>query len=101
MTAGERVRMLREGRGLTLGALAQAANVSLSAVWMVEQGHRRVTYEVSRSLGAALGVSGELLYQDMAAWRAARPPKRVAGRRLARMRKAAGGKGGERKKVEG
>lgn len=60
---GRKVRTLREGRGLSLKALAQAAGVSESFVSQVERGVANPSVASLRRLSAALGASVGSLFE--------------------------------------
>ncbi len=51
---GERIRQLREEKGISLGQLARAAGVSRRTIRMYEQGER-ATIEVAEKIGSFLG----------------------------------------------
>lgn len=64
MTIGDRIKRLRERRGLTQGALAKSARVPLSTLNVVERGIRkgeRLSVETVIRLARALGVSLDYL----------------------------------------
>ena len=63
-TVGQRIRDLRERRGLSLRVLAKTAGVTKSAIHAVETGARRgkrLTLETGMKLARALGVSLDYL----------------------------------------
>jgi transcriptional regulator with XRE-family HTH domain len=57
MEIGKRIAQVREEKGLTQSGLARAMDVSQSAVSQIEAGERNPSYEMLRSIAAALGVS--------------------------------------------
>jgi transcriptional regulator with XRE-family HTH domain len=59
---GQKIRQLREGRGLSLKALAGAAEVSVSFVSQVERGVTNPSVASLRRLAAALGSSVGALF---------------------------------------
>jgi transcriptional regulator with XRE-family HTH domain len=62
---GQRLREIREDRGLSREALAVAASLSVATVASVELGYRGPSRAALLRLSAALGISpGELLERD-------------------------------------
>ena len=66
------LKAIRRERGMTGAALGEKANVSISALSMIETGHRRPSVNLAKRLGAALGVDWTLFFEDGEA--DARPP---------------------------
>lgn len=57
---GQRLRDLREQRGMSLQALATASGVTKTYLWSLERGkHSNPTVAVAKSLASALGVTAE------------------------------------------
>ena len=63
---GERVRDLREARGMTLDALAKEAGVSRKTIVNVQSGKHSPSLEKLAQIAAALGVSVSDLVSDEA-----------------------------------
>lgn len=59
MTFGKRLRDLREGRGLTRKALAEASGVPFGTIYSYEGGRRSPALATTVKLAAALGVTCE------------------------------------------
>lgn len=66
-TFAQRLRMVREARGLSRRELAERAGLSSSALSLLERGKRRPTYPTLRALAEALEVEPE----DLLGFRAA------------------------------
>lgn len=67
LTFGQRLRQLRESRGLTGNALAQLAGMKQQTVWRLETGERTPSLESLRALARALGVEeiSEATFADL------------------------------------
>ncbi len=66
MTIGERLKQLREMRGLSQNELAKRAGVSHPVVSDLERGIREdMTVSTAKALARALGVSLEMLVGDV------------------------------------
>lgn len=62
---GRRVRAMRLARGMTMAALAEAADMSVQYISEIEHGKKSMTLEKLRNLTAALDVSADyLLFGD-------------------------------------
>ena len=62
MTFGERVRQLREMRGLSMTELAEQSGVARQYLYVIEAGRREnPTLDVLRKLAKGLGVSMDML----------------------------------------
>ena len=70
---GRRVRDLREGRGLSLDALAQRSGVSRSNISLIERGRSSPTAVVLDKLSGALGATVASLFEPAASAPAAEP----------------------------
>jgi len=57
MTPGERIRQIREARGLSQGTLAARAGLSQAHLSDVERGRKSLTIERAQALAAALGAT--------------------------------------------
>lgn len=53
-TAGERLRALREARGLSLSELSRRTGIDLAYLSRVENGHQRASVAVLEDIGRAL-----------------------------------------------
>lgn len=53
---GERLKALRETAGLSVAQLAKATDISRAALYNLENGDSRPTWDVVQSLAKALGV---------------------------------------------
>lgn len=60
----EKLRLLREARGLTQAELAARANLSRAAISLYESGARRVAYDDAPMLASALGVDRTVFDRD-------------------------------------
>jgi transcriptional regulator with XRE-family HTH domain len=56
-TVGATIRRIREEKGISMNALAKAADTTAAVVLRLERGERSTSFEVVRRLCAALGVS--------------------------------------------
>jgi transcriptional regulator with XRE-family HTH domain len=56
-TAGQRLRALRQARGLTQRQLAAAAGLQINEISIFENGHQGIGPKRGKQLAAALGVS--------------------------------------------
>jgi transcriptional regulator with XRE-family HTH domain len=61
---GERVRSLRQQRGLTQARLAHALDLSVAYVSLIERGGRNPPYTTVVQIAAALGVGTRDMYND-------------------------------------
>jgi transcriptional regulator with XRE-family HTH domain len=75
---GERLRAARRERGLSLGALAEAARVGKGSLSEIENGVRNPTLGTLYALAGALGVPLATLIADRPGVRVASPGVRVA-----------------------
>lgn len=57
-----RVRMVRERKGLSMSELSRRANVSISHLFHIEHGRADATLSVGRKIAAALGSSLDELF---------------------------------------
>lgn len=64
MTFGERIKMLREERGLSQGQLAEKLNVHQSHISRIEIGIHEAQFQTAIKLAEALGVSVADLVPD-------------------------------------
>jgi transcriptional regulator with XRE-family HTH domain len=58
---GKAIRMVREAKGLKLGALAERASVSVPFLSLVENGERQPSLAVLRKLAEGLRIPSEVL----------------------------------------
>jgi transcriptional regulator with XRE-family HTH domain len=61
-TWGDRIRELREERGLSLNYLARVSEIGQSQLWKVEQGERGLSDDARIRLARALGVRVEEIF---------------------------------------
>lgn len=64
---GKRLKELRDGAGLTQQALAEAAGLSKDAIYSIEAGKRRPTWDTAIALAGALGVTCEAFTKERVA----------------------------------
>ena len=58
---GQRLREIRESRGLTQTALAEDAGVTSQAIVQIEAGRRKPSFETLLALGRTLGIGLDAL----------------------------------------
>lgn len=58
------LKAIRKERGLMQNQLGEKANVSISALSMIETGRRRPSVNLAKRLGAALGVDWTQFFDD-------------------------------------
>ena len=58
------LKAIRKERGLMQNQLEEKANVSVSALSMIETGRRRPSVNLAKRLGAALGVVWTLFFEE-------------------------------------
>lgn len=80
---GVRLKELRKAASKTQKALAAAAGITPDALFKLESGARKPTWETAVALAAALGVGVEAFQQPPAAAPVVKPgrPKKAAGKR--------------------
>lgn len=61
-TWGERIRELRDERGLSLNQLSRDAEIDQSQLWKAERGERGLGDEARMRLAGALGVRVEAIF---------------------------------------
>jgi transcriptional regulator with XRE-family HTH domain len=99
LTFGERLRDLREARGLTQADLADRAGLTRVGLGNIERGERVPGWDTVQAICAALGVSCVEFEGTVSPATDAVPPKRPPGRPPRRPRD--GGKGGTKGKGRG
>lgn len=62
--SGAKLRHVREGRGLTVAAIAAAAGCSASNIYKIEQERAQPSSQVYTAIKAALAVDDEALIAD-------------------------------------
>ena len=78
MELGERIRALRELRGISQGELSKRSGVSRAYVWQLESANHSLGYKILKRLAAALEIPLPFLVDDQL-W-ANKTPKQIASR---------------------